>query len=274
MKFLGSGKVKDIYDIGNNELLFRFSDRISAFDIQFNDLIPQKGKILCKFSKFWFDKINYPNHLIRVKSDNEIIVKKLKMLPIECVVRGYFYGSIVSRYENKLIKIDQNNLKLASKLNTPIFDPTTKSHTDEPVSKTNIVKNNIDITSSIFDELSQASIQIYMQMSQIIDSVGFILADLKLEFGLFDDQIILADSIGPDECRLWSKKSYNVGNIQESFDKQILRDWLILHNYKQKFDLAKQHLIPPKVPKLPIQLINKIQNRYVRIYKQITKTVI
>ena len=271
MKFLGSGKVKDIYDIGNNRLLFRFSDRISAFDIQFNDLIPQKGEILCKFSKFWFDKINYQNHLIHVKSDNEIVVHKLKMLPIECIVRGYFYGSIVSRYKNNLIQIDQNNLQLASKLNTPIFDPTTKSYVDIPIAKNDIIRNNM-ITPSMFDELSRVSIQIYKQMSLIVDSVDFILADLKLEFGLLGDQIVLADSIGPDECRLWSKKSYRIGHIQNSFDKQILRDWLISHKYKQKFDLAKQHMIDPIVPKLPKNLIDKIRKRYIHIYKRIIQT--
>ena len=270
MKFLGSGKVKDIYDIGNDRLLFRFSDRISAFDVQFNDLIPHKGEILCKFSKFWFDKIDYQNHLISVKSDNEIIVQKLDMLPIECIVRGYFYGNIVSRYKNNLIKIDQNDLKLASKLNTPIFDPTTKSHIDMPITKNDLIHNNM-ITSSMFDELANVSIKIYKQMSQIVDSVDFILADLKLEFGLLDDKIILADSIGPDECRLWSKKSYQIGHIQNSFDKQILRDWLILHKYKQKFDLSKQHTIDPIVPKLPKSLINKISNRYIHIYKKITQ---
>ncbi|MCY3853982.1 MAG: phosphoribosylaminoimidazolesuccinocarboxamide synthase [Thaumarchaeota archaeon] len=268
MKFLTSGKVKDVYEITNDKLLFRFTDRISAFDVQFDDLIPHKGKILCKFSKFWFEHIDYPNHFITIKSNREIIVKKLKMLPVECIVRGYFYGSIVERYKNNLIKIKQSELPLASKLNKPIFDPTTKAMHDLPINKNDLAEQN-SIPVTMFNNLSRISIKIYEQMSKIIDSSGFILADLKLEFGLLEDKIILADSIGPDECRLWSKKSYKEGFIQDSFDKQILRDWLILHNYKQKFESARQKMITPIAPKLPIDLISKISNRYIYIYNKI-----
>ena len=100
MKFVGSGKVKDLYDLEDGTILFKFSDRVSAYDVKFREDIPQKGNILCQFAEFWFNKLDdVPNHFIKKKSDNEIIVKKMKMLPIECVVRGYFYGSLVNRYK-------------------------------------------------------------------------------------------------------------------------------------------------------------------------------
>ncbi len=91
MKFLGSGKVKDIYALEDGTLLFKFSDRVSAYDVKFNESIPKKGKVLCKFAEFWFNELQIPNHFVKRKSDTEIIVKKMEMLPIECVVRGYFY---------------------------------------------------------------------------------------------------------------------------------------------------------------------------------------
>ncbi|MBI3258184.1 MAG: phosphoribosylaminoimidazolesuccinocarboxamide synthase, partial [Ignavibacteriae bacterium] len=99
MKFLTSGKVKDLYDIDNETLLFKFSDRVSAYDVKFKEDIPQKGKVLCKFAEFWFKELPVSNHFVKRQSDTEIIVKKMKMLPIECVVRGYFYGSLVSRWK-------------------------------------------------------------------------------------------------------------------------------------------------------------------------------
>ena len=108
MKFLTSGKVKDVYEIDSVNLLFKFSDRVSAYDVKFQDEIPQKGKVLCKFAEFWFKNLDVPNHFVKINSDTEIVVKKMKMLPIECVVRGYFYGSIVSRWEKGEISLSND----------------------------------------------------------------------------------------------------------------------------------------------------------------------
>ena len=136
MKFLTSGKVKDVYELENDILLFKFSNRVSAYDVKFKDEIPKKGEILCKFAEYWFNKLDVPNHFVERRSDTEIVVKKINMLPIECVVRGYFYGSLVSRWKDGKISLE-NDVKtdLASKLPNPIFDPTTKSTHDVPVSK-------------------------------------------------------------------------------------------------------------------------------------------
>ena len=98
MRFIGSGKVKDVYDLEDGNLLFKFSDRVSAYDVKFKDEIPKKGEVLCKFAEFWFNELNVQNHFVKTKSKTEMIVKKMKMLPIECVVRGYFYGSLVGRW--------------------------------------------------------------------------------------------------------------------------------------------------------------------------------
>lgn len=136
MKFLTSGKVKDLYDIDGDTILFKFSDRVSAYDVKFHQDIPQKGKVLCSFAQFWFDKLDVPNHFVEKKSDTEITVKKMKMIPMECVVRGYFYGSLINRWKKGEVSIPSGtDTTMAAKLPEPIFDPTTKSEHDIPVNK-------------------------------------------------------------------------------------------------------------------------------------------
>jgi phosphoribosylaminoimidazole-succinocarboxamide synthase len=271
LKFLASGKVKDIYDLEDGNLLFLFSDRISAYDVKFNEDIPRKGEILCKFAEFWFNKLDIENHFVRTESKTGIIVKKMKMLPIECVVRGYFYGSLVNRWKNNEVSLPNNtNMELAAKMPKPFFDPTTKSTHDIPINKKSSIEMGL-VTSDEFDWLSETSIKIYEEMASIADSAGFILADLKLEFGKLDDQIILGDSIGPDEYRLWPKDSYSVGKTQESYDKQLLRDWLTKNGFQKKFDEARANGKDPIAPIIPEDLISKITKRYVIAYDKFTK---
>ena len=274
MKFLTSGKVKDVYEIDNDNLLFKFSDRVSAYDVKFQDEIPQKGKVLCKFTEFWFENLDVPNHFVKTNSDTEIVVKKMKMLPIECIVRGYFYGSIVSRLEKGEISLpNDTSPKLAAKLSEPIFDPTTKSTHDIPINRDEAITQNI-VTPEEFDWLSHKSIQIYKKMATIAENAGFILADLKLEFGKLGDKITLGDSIGPDEYRLWRKDLYQVGKIQESYDKQLLRDWLTANGYQKQFDQARQRGEEPTAPSIPPEVIDKMTQRYVTAYERTTgKTI-
>ena len=275
MKFLTSGKVKDVYEVDSDTLLFKFSNRVSAYDVKFNDEIPKKGEVLSKFAEFWFETLDVPNHFVETKSDTEIIVKKMEMLPIECVVRGYFYGSMVSRSKNGEISLPKSSYRteLASKLSEPIFDPTTKSTHDVPVNRQESISQNL-VTEEEFDWLSQKSIEIYNKMAYISHKAGFILADLKLEFGKLDGKITLGDSIGPDEYRLWPKDSYKVGKIQEAYDKQLLRDWLTANGYQKQFDEARQRgdeLIPPNIPE---EIIDKMTQRYTTAYERITgKTI-
>lgn len=271
MKFLAAGKVKDIYDLEDGNLLFLFSDRVSAYDVKFHEEIPHKGEVLCKFAEFWFNKLDVENHFVKTQSKTGIIVKKMKMLPIECVVRGYFYGSLVNRWKNNEISLPDNaNTELAAKLPMPIFDPTTKSTHDLPVDKNNSIEMGL-VTNDEYDWLSKTSLKIYEKMASIADSAGFILADLKLEFGKLDNQIILGDSIGPDEYRLWPKESYSVGKIQEAYDKQLLRDWLTQNGYQKKFDDARASGQEPVAPSIPKDLIQKISERYILSYEQFVK---
>jgi len=270
MEFITSGKVKDIYEVDTDNLLFKFSDRVSAYDVKFQDEIPQKGKVLCKFAEFWFENLDVPNHFVKSHSETEIIVKKMEMLPIECVVRGYFYGSIVSRWENNKITLPEwSSTELAAKLSEPMFDPTTKSKHDIPVNRQEAIEQNL-VKPDEFDWLSSKSIEIYNKMSSIADKAGFILADLKLEFGKLNGEITLGDSIGPDEYRLWPKDMYQVGKIQEAYDKQLLRDWLTANGYQKQFDETRQRGEEPVAPTIPSEIIDKMTQRYITAYERTT----
>ena len=270
MKFLTSGKVKDLYDVDENSLLFKFSDRISAYDVKFNQDIPKKGKVLCRFTEFWFNKLDVPNHFISRESDTSILVKKMKMIPMECVVRGYFYGSLIGRWKNGSIQLPENtDTTIAAKLTKPLFDPTTKSEHDIPVDKIKSLEMNL-VSEEQYNWLEKTSIDIYSQMASIADNNGFILADLKLEFGILDGKIVLGDSIGPDEYRLWSKDSFSVGKIQESYDKQILRDWLTANGYQKQFEDSRTNGNEPIAPQIPSEIIKTITERYVIAYEKLT----
>ena len=270
MKFLTSGKVKDVYELEDGKLLFKFSNRVSAYDVKFKDEIPKKGEVLCKFAQYWFKKLDVPNHFVERKSDTEIVVRKLNMLPIECVVRGYFYGSLVSRWKDGKISLeDDTQTDLAAKLSNPIFDPTTKSAHDMPVNREEVISQKL-VTNDEYDWLSEESIKIYEKMARIANDAGFILADLKLEFGKENDAIILADSIGPDEFRLWPKDEYKIGETQQAYDKQLLRDWLTENGYQKKFDDARSSGNEPIAPSIPTDLISKMTQRYVTAYQKLT----
>jgi len=272
LKFLSSGKVKDLYDVDESTILFKFSDRVSAFDVKFNQDIPKKGEVLCKFAEFWFNELDVPNHFIKRESDTEILVKKMDMLPIECVVRGYFYGSLISRWKKGEVKVpDGTDTTMAAILPVPIFDPTTKSEHDVPIDKSKALEMNL-VTEEQFDWLEKTSIDIYKKMAEVADNVGFILADLKLEFGLLDGKITLGDSIGPDEYRLWPKDSFEVGKIQEAYDKQLLRDWLTANGYQKQFDDARDQGKEPTAPQIPSEIISKMTQRYVTAFEKLSKT--
>ena len=270
MKFLTSGKVKDVYELDDGNLLFKFSNRVSAYDVKFKDEIPRKGEVLCKFAEYWFKKLDVTNHFVERKSDTEIIVKKMDMLPIECIVRGYFYGSLFSRWKNGKISLNKDaSTELAAKLSKPIFDPTTKSTHDIPVGRDDAISMEL-VTIDEYDWLSEKSIKIYKKMATVADESGFILADLKLEFGKLNNEIFLADSIGPDEFRLWPKDTYKIGETQEAYDKQLLRDWLTENGYQKKFDDAHSSGEEPIAPSIPSDLVSKMTKRYVTAYESMT----
>ena len=259
-----------MYDIDEKSLLFKFSDRVSAYDVKFKEDIPKKGEVLCKFAEFWFNELPVSNHFVKRQSNTEIIVNKMKMLPIECVVRGYFYGSLISRWKKGEVQLPAGtDTTLAAKLLEPIFDPTTKSEHDIPIDKQKALQMKL-VTDEQYAWLEKTSIDIYKKMSEISDKAGFILADLKLEFGILDGKITLGDSIGPDEYRLWPKNSYQIGKTQESFDKQILRDWLTEHGYQKQFDDARDVGQEPIPPSIPLEIIQKMTDRYITAYEKLT----
>lgn len=270
MKFLHAGKVKDIYDAGDDTLLFAFSDRISAFDVKFTDTIPRKGEMLCAFAKYWFEQIPGPNHYIRQISSDTILVQRLKMVPIECVVRGYLYGSLLERFGRGEVTLPAGSgTTMASKLAEPMFDPTTKSEHDTPIDQIGAVGGGL-VTEEMFAKLQERSISIYNTMSRIVEKAGFILADLKMEFGVRDDTLLLADSIGPDEYRLWPRSSYEAGRIQDAHDKQILRDWLVKNGWAARFEGERLAGRTPLAPPIPSEISEMLTARYVSSYERLT----
>lgn len=269
LKLLGKGKVKDIYEWGPGELLFVFSDRVSAYDVILPSLIPRKGEVLAAFASYFFSTLSLPNHMVKRLDRNKMIVKKLKMIHMECIVRGYMYGSLYERYKVNPMGLP-SGLKRAEILADPIFDPTTKSEKDVPITKTEAVQTVV--TNEEYEFLKGESLGLYRELCQHAERADFIMADIKIEFGKDDDgQIILADSIGPDEFRLWPKSKYQVGSLQESFDKQPVRDWLSSIGYKTKLDNALKIGNPiPEPPIVPQELISLLSGRYVEAYQRIT----
>jgi phosphoribosylaminoimidazole-succinocarboxamide synthase len=273
MRLVRKGKVKDIYELNDGNILFHFSDRISAFDVRIGTPIPRKGEVLCRFGEFWFDVLGTPNHMIKVSDKDKMIVKKLQMIPIECVVRGYFYGSLVERYDNHIVNDIPSDFKpvIASKLPRPIFDPTTKSEQhDEPIRKLDAVSSGL-LSEKEYDHLEKTSKSLYETMSKIADRAGFLIADVKFEFGRDPNGIIvLGDSLGPDEYRLWLKSDYQPGKRQESYDKQLLRDWLIKIGFKDKVDAFAKQGKKPEPPQISPEIVNELSRRYILAYERLS----
>jgi phosphoribosylaminoimidazole-succinocarboxamide synthase len=275
MKMLRQGKVKDLYELDNGNILFYFSDRVSAFDIKMPTPISRKGEVLCKFAKFWFESLGTKHHMVSMHDNDKMEVKRMKMIPIECVVRGYFYGTLEERYN----KGNRHNLLSnsfvpvkASKLFEPIFDPTTKSEEhDLPTTKEEIMSSCL-LSSKDYDYLKETSLMLYNKMSSIVESAGFIIADVKFEFGrdVRTGEILLGDSLGPDEYRLWLKSNYIPGKNQESYDKQLLRDWLVKIGFKEKVvEYSKKGQKPPP-PLIPIEIATELSKRYIFAYEKIS----
>jgi phosphoribosylaminoimidazole-succinocarboxamide synthase len=278
IKVFKKGKVRDIYEI-NDKLLIVASDRVSAFDVVLQDGIPDKGRILTGLSCFWFnftadiiknhlitkDISRYPNELkkySRIIQNRSMLVEKTKVLPVECIVRGFISGSGWKEYLQtgsiSDIKLPPG-LKESEKLPEPVFTPSTKADTghDKNISEkqmVNIIGN--DATKIIKD----ACLKIYQKASHYAESRGIIIADTKMEFGLLGDEIILIDELlTPDSSRFWDISEYKVGISPPSFDKQYIRDYLESIKWDKK----------PPAPKLPDKIIQKTQGKYRFAYEQL-----
>jgi phosphoribosylaminoimidazole-succinocarboxamide synthase len=271
MRLLRKGKVKDIYELGNGNILFHFSDRVSAFDVKMATPIQRKGEVLCRFGQFWFDALQTPHHMVKVVEKDKMEVSRLEMIPMECVVRGYFYGSFADRYKDRKDLPSDFKPVLAAKLPRPIFDPTTKSEEhDLPIGKQQAVSSGI-VSEKEHDYLEKISISLYEKMSKIVERAGFIIADVKFEFGRNErGDIVLGDSLGPDEYRLWLRTDYQPGKIQESYDKQLLRDWLIKTGFKDKVDRLAKEGKKPESPEVAAEVAYELSRRYILAYERIS----
>jgi phosphoribosylaminoimidazole-succinocarboxamide synthase len=270
-KFLRSGKVKDIYELDPHHLLFHFTDRVSAFDVILPSVIPRKGETLCRLGAHIFGALGVPNHMVRLEGPDMMVVRKMDMIMVECVVRGYLYGSLYERVSKGEVKLPGSGV-LASELPSPYFDPTTKSDLkDEPITEAGIVEEG-RMTKEELERVKASSLAIYGRLRSMADEAGYVFADLKLEFGRGEHgEILLGDSIGPDEFRMWPKASYSPGKTQESYDKQPIRDWLVSVGYKAELDAArKAGDRPPPPPELPPSLVEEMAKRYSVVYESFT----
>jgi phosphoribosylaminoimidazole-succinocarboxamide synthase len=280
LKLFAKGKVRDIYEVGDNLLLVS-TDRISAFDVIMGQGIPYKGMVLTKISEFWFNYIKdvIPNHLITANVDEypdeckeyaadlkgrSMLVKKAKVVAIECIVRGYITGSGWKDYlatgEISGIKLAEG-LQESEKFPEPIFTPSTKAEIgehDENISAEQALKITDENTFKILEE---KTLEIYNKASEFALEKGIIIADTKMEFGYYNNDIILVDELlTPDSSRFWPLEEYKKGRGQESYDKQFVRDYLLSINFNKQ----------PPPPKLPDEIIKKTSEKYLDIYEKLT----
>jgi phosphoribosylaminoimidazole-succinocarboxamide synthase len=272
LKLFNTGKVRDVYETGQH-LLIVATDRISAFDIIMPNPIPGKGEILTRMSVFWFNKMKdlVENHLLstdpldfpdecipyrHVLSGRSMLVKKAKPLPVECVVRGYLSGSGWKSYlQDKTVSGIRlpDGLKESSRLPEPIFTPSTKA--PEGQHDTAMTKKEMEgiIGRELTEKIIEISLYIYHKASDIAEDRGIIIADTKMEFGMFEDRLVLIDELlTPDSSRFWPKNDYEEGRSQKSYDKQFLRDYLLSINWNQR----------PPAPELPDEIIEKTRQKY------------
>ncbi len=271
------GKVRDVYDFGDR-LLFIATDRISAFDWVLPSGIPDKGRVLTQISRFWFEFLNVPHHLLSMNpadlnlpegtnldelAGRSMVVRKTKVFPVECVVRGYLAGSGWKEYKASQTVCGLElpaGLRESDLLPTPIFTPATKAETghDENISferMSEIV--GLDRATA----LRELSLHIYLTAAEYARGRGIILADTKFEFGLLDDQIILIDEVlTPDSSRFWPADRYAPGGGQPSFDKQFVRDWLESTTWDKNS--------PP--PPLPDEVIERTRSKYIEAFERLT----
>jgi phosphoribosylaminoimidazole-succinocarboxamide synthase len=280
LKFVKSGKVRDIYDL-EKYLLMVVTDRVSAFDVILPNGIPGKGRVLTQISLFWFRQISdiTENHIVASDVDDfpkecrkyreslegrSILVKKASPLPVECIVRGYLSGSGWKEYKEtgKVCGIHlPAGLRESDRLPEPVFTPSTKAEQGHDINV------SFEETAKIIgreraEKIRDLSLRIYKKASDLAEKKGIIIADTKFEFGIHDGQVIIIDEVlTPDSSRFWSKKDYMPGKGQDSFDKQIVRDYLLTLDWDKT----------PPGPVLPEEIVSKTARRYEEILSILTR---
>ena len=267
-----SGKVREVFDLGEH-FLFVASDRISAFDVIMPNGIPRKGEVLTQISHFWFDKYadlvpnhrvanGLPDHLAHLAL-RSMVVKKAEPLEIECIVRGYIAGSGWKEYQRDGtvcgIQLPENLLESAE-LEQPLFTPSTKA--DEGHDENISFEQAVEIEGrEVAEKVRDLSLQIYSEAREYARERGIIIADTKFEFGKLDGELILIDEVlTPDSSRFWPLDEYEPGRGQHAYDKQFVRDYL------ETLDWDKT----PPGPKLPDEIVQRTQGRYLEAYEQLT----
>jgi phosphoribosylaminoimidazole-succinocarboxamide synthase len=280
LQLVKKGKVRDIYDAGEFYLIVS-TDRLSAFDVIMDQGIPFKGKVLNNISKFWFDftKEIIPNHCVSTNVDEfpeicrtykddlagrSMLVKKAKIIPLECIVRGYISGSAWQEYRKNGtisgIKLSKG-LRESEKLTEPVFTPSTKAEIGLHDENISFEQAETFVDKDTLIKIKTAALKIYSMASEYALGRGIIIADTKMEFGFYKDELILADELlTPDSSRFWSKNNYMAGEGQESFDKQFLRDYLVSINFNKQ----------PPPPVLPEEIIVKTSEKYLEAYNKLT----
>ena len=279
LKLKGRGKVRDIYDLGD-QLLIVATDRMSAFDVVMPNPIPDKGRILTQLSKFWFDltKKIVPNHVISTEvedypkdcqtyqemlRDRSMLVTKTEVLPVECVVRGYLSGSGWEEYRKTGevcgIRLPEGLVE-SSKLDEPILTPATKAEMGLHDENISFEKMEKIVGKELGQRLKTLSIAIYEKAGGMAEKKGIIIADAKMEFGIKDGKLILIDELlTPDSSRFWPKDEYQPGGPQKSFDKQFLRDYLLSIRWDKS----------PPAPQLPEEIVRKTREKYLEAYEKL-----
>jgi phosphoribosylaminoimidazole-succinocarboxamide synthase len=274
---LRSGKVRDVYEIGHDRLLMVASDRISAFDVVLDEPIPDKGRVLTAVSTFWFEQTKdiVPNHLISADptdfpetagpdvAGRAMMVRAARPVLMECVVRGYLFGSAFSEYKKQGTVNGEPlppGMVNAERLPEPIFTPTTKAEEGHDLALTRDDAIAL-VGKDLYEELRDLSIAIYKYGTTVASTRGILLADTKLEFGTVDGELILIDEIlTPDSSRFWPADEYEPGRPQPSYDKQYVRDWCEALAWDKR----------PPGPPLPDEVVAGTRARYVEAFERLT----
>ncbi|MGI9666144.1 MAG: phosphoribosylaminoimidazolesuccinocarboxamide synthase [Acidimicrobiia bacterium] len=279
LEHIGSGKVREIFRIDDERLLIVASDRISAFDVVLDEDIPHKGQVLTGVSVHWFDLLDTPHHLISTDTSSmdfltpeqqasyagsAMLVHAAEVIPMECVIRGYLYGSSWKEYESgggPTTEHLPDGLQMASKLPEPIFTPATKAESGHDENLTEAEARDF-VGNDLYDELKRRSMAIYGAGRDYAADRGIILADTKFEFGMFGDEIILIDEVlTPDSSRYWPADRWSEGSPVPSFDKQPVRDWLETVDDWDK---------TPPAPTMPASVVQETSDRYIQAYELLT----
>ena len=279
LEHIGSGKVREIFRVDEDRLLIVATDRISAFDVVLGEDILYKGAVLTGVSLHWFDMLETPHHLITADTSEMVfldadqqasyagrsmLVHAAEVIPMECVIRGYLYGSSWKEYAaggGPTTEHLPTGLSMASKLSEPIFTPATKAESGHDENLTEAEAREF-VGNDLYEQLREISLSIYARGAEHAASKGIILADTKFEFGIVDGEIILIDEVlTPDSSRYWPVDAWHEGATMPSFDKQPVRDWL---EEQPGWDKT------PPAPEMPASVITETSDRYVEAYERLT----